>query len=270
MMAVVTYKGVLTTNDPYKKLTFGRASRAGRNNRGIITVPHQGGGNKNLYRMVDFKFNKKNIPAKVETIEYDPNRTGFIALICYNDGERRYMIVPNDVRVGDVIMNGAEAPVKPGNRLPLRNIPVGTFIYNIELYPEAGAKLVRSAGTFAQVAAHDNGKVQLKLPSGEIRTVSDMCSASVGTVSNTEHQHVNRGKAGKSRWLGIRPTVRGSAMNPVDHPHGGGEGRQGIGLRKGPKTRHGKQAYGVKTRRPKKYSNYAIVTRRKTQRNTPN
>jgi large subunit ribosomal protein L2 len=270
MMSVVTYKGVITATEPHKALTFGRAKHAGRNNRGIVTVPHQGGGNKNLYRMVDFKFNKKNIPAKVETIEYDPNRTAFIALICYNDGERRYMLVPATVTVGDVITVAADAPLKPGNRLPLRSIPVGTFIYNIELYPDAGAKLVRSAGNFAQVNAHDNGKVHLKLPSGEIRTVSDTCWASIGTVSNGEHQLVNRGKAGKSRWLGIRPTVRGTAMNPVDHPHGGGEGVQGIGLRRGPKTRHGKQAYGVKTRRPKKYSNYAIITRRKTKRNTPN
>lgn len=270
MMSVVTYKGVLTTNEPHKALTFGRAKHAGRNNRGIVTVPHQGGGNKNLYRMVDFKFNKKNIPAKVETIEYDPNRTAFIALICYNDGERRYMLVPANVKVDDKIMVSADAPIKPGNRLPLRSIPVGTFIFNIELYPDGGAKLVRSAGNFAQLQGHDNGKVQIKLPSGEIRTVSDMCWASIGTVSNGEHQLVNRGKAGKSRWLGIRPTVRGSAMNPVDHPHGGGEGAQGIGLRRGPKTRHGKQAYGVKTRRPKKYSNHAIITRRKTQRNTPN
>lgn len=270
MMSVVTYKGVLTTNEPHKALTFGRAKKAGRNNRGIVTVPHQGGGNKNLYRLVDFKFNKKNIPAKIETIEYDPNRTAFIALVCYRDGERRYMLVPQDLKVGDVITIAADAPVKTGNRLPLRSIPVGTFVFNIELYPDGGAKLVRSAGNFAQVNAHDNGKVQIKLPSGEIRTVSDMCWASVGTVSNGEHQLVNRGKAGKSRWLGIRPTVRGSAMNPVDHPHGGGEGAQGIGLRRGPKTRHGKQAYGVKTRRPKKYSNYAIITRRKTKRNTPN
>ena len=240
MMSVVTYKGVITTNEPYKKLTFGRAKNAGRNNRGIVTVPHQGGGNKNLYRMVDFKFNKKNIPAKVETIEYDPNRSAFIALICYRDGERRYMLVPANVSVGDVITVAADAPLKPGNRLPLKSVPVGTFVYNIELYPEGGAKLVRSAGNFAQVNAHDNGKVLIKLPSGEIRTVSDMCWASVGTVSNGEHQLVNLGKAGKSRWMGIRPTVRGTAINPVDHSHGGGEADQGIGLRRGPKTRHGK------------------------------
>ncbi len=267
MMSVVTYKGVITATEPHKALTFGRAKKAGRNNRGIITVPHQGGGNKNLYRMVDFKFDKKNIPAKVETVEYDPNRTAFIALVVYRDGERRYILVPQDVKVGDVITVSAEAPLKPGNRLPLRNIPVGTFVYNIELKPDGGAKLVRSAGTFAQVAAHDNGRVQLRLPSTEVRTVIDTCYASIGSVSNAEHQLANRGKAGKSRWLGIRPTVRGSAMNPVDHPHGGGEGRQGIGLRRGPKTRHGKQAYGVRTRTPKKYSNVSIVTRRKGKRN---
>lgn len=268
-MSVVTYKGVLTTNEPYKPLTFGRKKHAGRNNRGIVTVPHQGGGNKNLYRLVDFKFDKKNIPARVETVEYDPNRTAFIALVVYRDGERRYVLVPQDVRVGDTFMVSAEAPVKPGNRLPLRSIPVGTFVYNIELKVGGGAKMVRSAGSFAQVAAHDNHRTQIKLPSGEIRTVADECWASVGSVSNPEHNLVNLGKAGKSRWKGIRPTVRGSAMNPVDHPHGGGEGRQGIGLRRGPKTRHGKQAYGVKTRRPNKYSNFAIVTRRKTKRNTP-
>ena len=269
-MSVVTYKGVLTTNTPHKALTFGRAKQAGRNSRGIVTVPHQGGGNKNLYRLIDFKFDKKNIPAKVETIEYDPNRTAFIALIVYRDGERRYMLVPQNVKVNDVITVSADAPVKPGNRLPLKSIPVGTFVYNIELKTDGGAKLVRSAGSFAQVAAHDNGRAQLKLPSGEIRTVAETCWASIGSVSNAEHNLVKLGKAGKSRWLNIRPTVRGSAMNPVDHPHGGGEGRQGIGLRRGPKTRHGKQAYGVKTRTPKKYSNYAIVTRRKTKRNTPN
>lgn len=264
--SVVSYKGVITTNEPYKPLTVGAKKRGGRNNQGRITVPHQGGGNKRLHRLVDFKLEKKGIPAKIETVEYDPFRSAFIGLVCYHDGERRYVVLPQNVKVGDVILISADAPLKPGNRLPLKNIPVGTFVYNIEIKPENGAKLVRSAGVFAAVAAHDSGRTQIKLPSTEIRTVPDTCWATIGSVSNSEYQLKNLGKAGRSRWLGIRPTVRGTAMNPVDHPHGGGEQKQGIGLRRGPKTRHGKQAYGVKTRRPKKYSNYAILTRRKTKR----
>jgi large subunit ribosomal protein L2 len=239
----------------------------GRNNNGRITTPHKGGGSKRLYREIDFKMNKINIPAKVETVEYDPNRSAFIGLVCYKDGERRYMVLPQGVVVGNTVITAVDAPLTPGNRLPLSSIPVGTFVYNIEIKPGNGGKMVRSAGSFAQVTAHNNGRTQLKMPSGEIRTVSDKCFASIGSVSNPDYQLVNLGKAGRSRWKGIRPTVRGSAMNPVDHPHGGGEGRQGIGLRRGPKTRYGKQAYGVRTRTPKKYSNYAIVTRRKTKRN---
>lgn len=265
-MTVVTYKNVITATEPYKPLTVGIKKHGGRNNQGRVTVPHQGGGNKRSYRVIDFKMDKKNIPAKIETIEYDPFRTAFIALVCYADGERRYMVLPQGLSVGDTVMIAADAPLKPGNRLPMRSIPVGTLIYNIEIKPLGGAKMVRSAGAHASVAAHDNGKTQIKLPSGEVRIVSDTCWATIGSVSNSEYQLANRGKAGRSRWLGIRPTVRGSAMNPVDHPHGGGEGRQGIGLRRGPKTRHGKQAYGVRTRSPKKYSNYAIVTRRKGKR----
>jgi large subunit ribosomal protein L2 len=266
-MTGIDYRKVLTATEPYKPLTKGHKRDMGRNNRGRITTPHKGGGSKRLYRDIDFKLNKINIPAKIETIEYDPNRSAFIGLVCYNDGERRYIVLPQGVSVGDKIIIGAEAPLTPGNRRPLSGIPVGTFVYNIEIKPGNGAKMIRSAGSFAQVTAHNNGRTQLKMPSGEIRTVEDKCFASIGSVSNPDHQLVNLGKAGRSRWMGIRPTVRGSAMNPVDHPHGGGEGKQGIGLRRGPKTRYGKQAYGVRTRTPKKYSNFAIVTRRKTKRN---
>ena len=269
-MTVLSYKDLITASEPHKALTYGRKRDMGRNNRGRITVPHKGGGNKRLYRMVDFKmFDKAGQSARVETIEYDPNRSGLIALVVFKDGERRYMLLPQTVQVGSTVMIAPEVPLNPGNRAILKNIPVGTFVYNVELKPNGGAKLGRSAGTFIQVAAHNEGKTSLKLPSGEMRMVMDSCWATIGTVSNPDHHLINLGKAGKNRYRGIRPTVRGSAMNPVDHPHGGGEGRQGIGLRKGPKTRHGKQAYGVKTRTPKKYSNWAIVSRRKTKRNTP-
>ena len=266
-MTGIKYRDVLTTSTPHKALTKGRKRHVGRNNQGRITAPHKGGGHKRSYREIDFKMNKINIPAKIETVEYDPNRSAFIGLICYKDGERRYIVLPQGVTAGSTFIVSADAPLTPGNRLPLVNIPVGTFIYNIEIKPDNGAKMVRSAGSFAQVNAHNEGRTQLKMPSGEIRTVSDKCYASIGSVSNPDYHLVNLGKAGRSRWKGIRPTTRGSAMNPVDHPHGGGEGRQGIGLRRGPKTRYGKQAYGVRTRTPKKYSNYAIVTRRKSKRN---
>ena len=266
-MSKVEYKGTITATEPHKALTYGRKRDMGRNNQGRITAPHKGGGNKRLYREIDFKMNKIGIPAKIETVEYDPNRSGFIGLACYRDGERRYVLLPKSVKVGDTVVSGADAPLKPGNRLPLVNIPVGTFVYNIELKATEGGKLVRSAGTFAQVAAHDEGITQIKLPSTEVRTVASTCYASIGEVSNADYQLRNLGKAGSNRHRGIRPTVRGSAMNPVDHPHGGGEGRQGIGLRRGPKTRHGKQAYGVRTRTPKKYSNFAVISRRKTKRN---
>jgi large subunit ribosomal protein L2 len=266
-MSVVTYKGVLTGSKPLKKLRVGAKKRGGRNNTGRITVPHQGGGHKRSHRLVDFTYHKLDIPARVETIEYDPFRSGFIGILVYRDGERRYTLLPKGVAVGDTVVASSSAPLKPGNKLPLTAIPVGTFVYNIELKPKGGAKLVRSAGSFAQVAAHIEKNTQIRLPSGEIRIVSGKCFATIGEVSNPDYQLMNQGKAGRNRWRGIRPTVRGSAMNPVDHPHGGGEGRQGIGLRRGPKTRHGKQAYGVKTRRPKKYSNFAIVQRRKGKRN---
>lgn len=265
-MTSIDYSAVLTESKPHKALTKGGKRNVGRNNQGRITTRHKGGGNKRRYRMIDFLYNKHDIPAKIETVEYDPNRTAFISLVCYTDGERRYVLMPKGVKVGDTFLVSAEAPLTPGNRLPLSKIPVGTFVYNIELKKNGGAKMVRSAGSYAQVTAHDDGTTNLKLPSGEVRKVPDSCWASIGEVSNSDHKLVKGGKAGRSRWRGIRPTVRGSAMNPVDHPHGGGEGRQGIGLRRGPKTRQGKLAYGVKTRRPKKYSNPAIVTRRKSKR----
>lgn len=265
-MSVVSYRNVLTTSTPEKSLTRGGKRHAGRNNRGVITVPHKGGGHKRRFRDVDFVFDKKDIPAKVVSVEYDPNRSGFISLVVYKDGEKRYMLTPQGVTAGATFIVSKEAPLEKPNRLPLKNIPVGTYVYNVELKPLAGAKIARSAGAYVQVVAHDQGQAFLKMPSGEVRKVSDTCWASIGAVSNPEYKLMNLGKAGRSRWKGIRPTVRGSAMNPVDHPHGGGEGRQGIGLRRGPKTRHGKLAFGVKTRRAKKYSNVFIVSRRPSKK----
>jgi large subunit ribosomal protein L2 len=263
-MTTVTYRGVVTHAKPHKALTSGGKRDVGRNSQGRITMRHKGAGNKRLYRLVDFMFDKKNIPAKIVSVEYDPNRTSFISLAVYKDGEKRYVVLPKAVAPGSMFMVSENAPIEPANRLPLKNIPLGTFIYNIELKPNAGAKIVRSAGSFAQVTAQNDGYTQVKLPSTEIRRIQDTCWASIGTVSNDEYKLVKYGKAGRSRWMGIRPTVRGTAMNPVDHPHGGGEQKQGIGLRRGPKTRHGKQAYGVRTRTPKKYSSANIITRRKT------
>lgn len=265
-MTTVTYRGVITTNKPNKKLTKGGKRDVGRNNQGRITTRHKGGGHKRRLREIDFMYNKMDIPARIESIEYDPNRTAFIALAVFADGERRYVIAPKGMKVDSKFVVSNEAPLTPGNRMPLKNIPVGTFVYNVELKPGGGAKMARSAGTFLQVTAHDSGKTSLKMPSTEIRKVDDTCFACIGEVSNEEHKLEKGGKAGRNRWRGIRPTVRGSAMNPVDHPHGGGEGRQGIGLRRGPKTRQGKLAYGVKTRKPKKYSNTSIIKRRKTKR----
>lgn len=266
-MTSINYRDVLTTSKPHKALTKGGKRAVGRNNAGRITTPHKGAGNKRRYRQIDFfMIDKAGIPAKIETIEYDPNRSSFISLVVFADGERRYMLTPRGVKVGDKILTAEDAQPTPGNRTKLKSIPVGTFVYNVELKPRGGAKIARSAGSYVQVSAHDEGKTNLKMPSGEIRKVSDQCWASVGEVSNSEHKLVNLGKAGRSRHLGRRPTVRGSAMNAVDHPHGGGEGRQGIGLRRGPKTRQGKLAYGVKTRRKKKYSSKFIVSRRKTKR----
>ena len=265
-MVIVDYREALTASKPYKKLTKGFKRDKGRNHHGRITTRHKGGGNKRRYRLIDFLYNKIDIPARIETVEYDPNRTSFISLVVYHDGERRYVIVPKGMKVGDTFIVSEEAPLERGNRLPIKKIPVGSFVFNIELKKHGGAKLVRSAGSYAQVTAHTDKDTNIKLPSGEVRKVPNSVWATIGEVSNSDHKLVKGGKAGRSRWRGIRPTVRGSAMNPVDHPHGGGEGRQGIGLRRGPKTRHGKQAYGVKTRRKKKYSNHAIVKRRKSKR----
>ena len=261
-MTVVPYRGVLTTSTPLKALTKGAKRWAGRNSAGRISVRHQGGGHKQSFRQIDFKYDKKDIPAKIETVEYDPNRSGFISVVCYRDGERRYVLVPKGKKVGDEVIVSENAPIVSGNRLPLGKIPVGTFVFNIELKPGRGAALVRSAGNFAEVVAHDQGYAQIKLPSTEIRKVIETAWATVGEVSNDMHRLTNFGKAGRSRWKGIRPTVRGTAMNPVDHPHGGGEGRQGRGLRRAKSMWGRPTGKGQKSRRSKKYSNKFIVSRR--------
>ena len=224
---------------------------------------HRGGGHKKLFRVVDFSYDKKDIPAKIASIEYDPMRSAFIGLAVYRDGEKRYVVLPKKLAVGSMFIVSETAPLTTGNRLPLSKIPVGTFVYNVSIKPGARAILVRSAGNFAEVVAQDAGYTHLKMPSTEIRRVIDTAWANIGEVSNDEHRLVNLGKAGRSRWMGIRPTVRGNAMNPVDHPHGGGEGKQGRGLRRA-KTKWGKPSgKGQKTRKPKKYSNVFIVSRRK-------
>jgi len=258
----IDYRAALTATEPFKPLTSGRKRAVGRSNVGRISVRHKGGGHKRLYRLIDFKYEKIDVPGRVETIEYDPNRTGFVGLVLYRDGARRYMLLPKTLNVGDEVLTSATASLRVGNRLPLKKIPVGSFIYNIEIAPQGGAKLVRSAGVFAQVLSNDAGYSNLRLPSSEVRKINENCWASIGSVSNDEQKLVSLGKAGRARWLGIRPTVRGSAMNPVDHPYGGGEGRQGRGTRR-PKTMWGKVTGGRKTRRAKKYSNIFIVSRRK-------
>lgn len=262
-MTTISYGDILTASSPHKALTSGFSRKVGRNNRGRLTTRHKGGGHKRLFRDIDFIYNKKDVPAVIETIEYDPNRSGFISLVCYKDGERRYVLLPKSLKVGDSFIVSENAPIKPGNRLPLKKIPVGSFIYNVELKPEGGGKIGRSAGNFAEIVAHDAGYAHIKMPSSEVRKIIDTAWASLGEVSNEENRLVNIGKAGRSRWLGIRPTVRGSAQNPVDHPYGGGEGRQGRGLRFA-KTRWGKHVgKGQKSRRAKKYSNVFIVSRRR-------
>ena len=261
-MTTLPFRQMLTTNEPYKPLIGGKKRHVGRNSDGRITVRHKGGGHKRLQRDVDFTYTKQ-VPAVVETIEYDPNRSGFIGLLLYRDGERRYALLPQSVKVGSTIDAGEKAPSTPGNRMPLKNIPVGAFVYNVEVKPGQGGKLGRAAGTHIEVVARDQGYVDLKMPSSEVRKVLENCWATIGEVSNPESKLVNIGKAGRSRWMGIRPTVRGTAMNPVDHPHGGGEGRQGRGLRRA-KSMWGKPTgKGQKSRTPKKYSNYLIVSRRK-------
>lgn len=264
-MTGISYRDVLTADKPEKSLTRGFRRAVGRNSFGRITTRHKGGGVKRLYREIDFKYDKKDIPAVIQSIEYDPNRSGFIALINYADGEKRYILVPGGMQKGDKITVSKNAEIKPGNRMLLKNISVGVFVYNIELKPESGAKLARSAGNYAEVIAHDRGYALIKLPSSEIRKVPDNAWASIGQVSNDEHRLVVIGKAGRARKMGIRPTVRGSAMNPCDHPFGGGEGRQGAGMRR-PKNKWGKGVRGVKTRNKKKYSNIFIVNRRKKKK----
>ncbi len=251
----------ITKSVPEKSLLAKKNKTAGRNSQGKITVRHIGGGNRQKYRVIDFKRTKDDIPAKVAAIEYDPNRTANIALLHYADGEKAYIIAPVGLKVGDELMNGANAEIKVGNCLPLENIPVGTEIHNIELYPGKGAQLVRSAGNSAQLMAKEGKYATLRLPSGEMRLVPIVCRATIGQVGNIEHGLVNIGKAGRKRHMGIRPTVRGSVMNPNDHPHGGGEGRAPIG-RSGPSTPWGKPALGLKTRKKNKQSNKYIVRTR--------
>lgn len=264
-MTVVSYKNALssTKNAPHKRLTRGKSSTGGRNSQGRITNWYRGGGNKRVYRDVDFAYNKKDIPARVESVEYDPYRSGFVALICYKDGERRYILAPQKLKVGSEVVTSERAKAKVGNRLPLREIPVGTFVYNVELKPGAGARLARSAGNYAEVVAHDAGYTTLKMPSTEIRKVLSTSWASVGEVSNEEHRLVTIGKAGRARKMGLRPKTRGTARNPVDHPHGGGEGVSPRGHRRA-RTKQGRPTgKGQKTRKPKKYSNKHIVSRRR-------
>lgn len=259
-MTVATFEEI-TTDRPEKSLLVSLKKKAGRNAQGKITVRHRGGGAKRKYRIIDFKRDKDGVPAKVSTIEYDPNRTAYIALITYLDGEKRYIIAPAGLKVGDVLVSGPDADIKAGNALPLLNIPVGTVIHNIELQAGKGGQIVRSAGTSAQLMAKEGKYAILRLPSGEMRYVRIECRATIGTVSNLTNDIINIGKAGRKRHMGWRPTVRGSVMNPNDHPHGGGEGKSPIG-RPGPVTPWGKPALGYKTRKNKKYSDRMIIKRR--------
>ncbi|AWI07336.1 50S ribosomal protein L2 [Clostridium drakei] len=260
-MTVSTFEEI-TTNVPEKSLLVALKKSGGRNANGKITVRHIGGGAKQKYRVIDFKRNKDSVPAKVATIEYDPNRSAYIALVVYTDGEKRYIIAPVGLKVGDTIVSGADSDIKTGNCLPLQNIPVGTVVHNVELSVGKGAQLVRSAGTSAQLMAKEGGYATLRLPSGEMRYVKIECRATIGTVSNLTHEITNIGKAGRKRHMGVRPTVRGSVMNPNDHPHGGGEGKSPVG-HASPMTPWGKPALGYKTRKHKKYSDRFIIKRRK-------
>ncbi|MGL4624186.1 MAG: 50S ribosomal protein L2 [Culicoidibacterales bacterium] len=261
-MSVLDYKAEITTSTPEKSLLVPLKKNGGRNNQGKITVRHQGGGHKRQYRIIDFKRNKDVVPAKVATIEYDPNRSANIALLHYADGEKRYIIAPKGLKVGMTVVSGPESDIKVGNALPLANIPMGTLVHNIELHPGKGGQLVRSAGASAQILGREGKYVLVRLKSGEVRYILGTCRATIGQVGNEFYELVNSGKAGRSRWLGIRPTVRGSVMNPNDHPHGGGEGKSPIG-RKSPVTPWGKPALGLKTRDKKKKSTKLIVRGRK-------
>jgi len=258
-MSVLTYEEITTTK-PEKSLLEYKKKNAGRNKQGKITVRHQGGGNKIKYRVIDFKRNKLDIPAKVASIEYDPNRSAFIALLIYADGEKRYILAPQGLKVGHKIVSGASADIMPGNALPIENIPVGTLIHNVEIKPGRGGQMVRSAGMSAQLMAKENGHGLVRLPSGELRKVALNALATIGVVGNSDHENVRVGKAGRTRHMGIRPTVRGVVMNPCDHPHGGGEGKSPVGM-PAPVTPWGKVALGLKTRKHKKYSNKLIVKR---------
>jgi len=259
---VIDYKSVITKTEPEKSLLAPLKKSGGRNNAGRISVRFRGGGHKRRYRIIDFKRDKDGIPGKITSIEYDPNRTAFIALVTYADGEKRYILAPDEIEVGDVIISGEEAPIRVGNALPLSKIPTGTTIHNIELYPGRGGQLVRSAGTWAQLMAKEDDYAHVRLPSGEIRLINVKCKATIGRVSNLDHENVSSGKAGRTRWLGRRPQVRGTAMNPVDHPHGGGEGKSPIG-HPSPLSPWGWKTLGWKTRRGKKPSDKFIVKRRK-------
>ena len=259
-MTVSTFEEI-TASKPEKSLTVTLKKHSGRNSRGKITVRHRGGGTRNKYRIIDFKRNKDGIPGNVKTIEYDPNRSANIALVVYADGEKRYILAPEGLKVGNVIFSGTDADIQVGNALPIANIPVGTLIHNIELKPGKGGQLVRSAGNGAQLMAKEGKYAQVRLPSGEVRKVLMNCRATIGEVGNEDHGNIHIGKAGRKRHMGIRPTVRGSVMNPNDHPHGGGEGRTPIG-RKSPVTPWGKPTLGYKTRKKNKASNQYIVKRR--------
>ena len=258
-MSVLTFEEV-TKKTPERSLVTDLRHKAGRNNQGKITVRHQGGGARRKYRIIDFKRTKDGIPAVVKAIEYDPNRTCFIALLYYADGEKRYILAPLGLKVGDTVMSGPTADIKPGNCLPIANIPLGTLIHNVEIKVGRGGQMVRSAGTAAQVMAKEGTHAQVRLPSGEVRMVSMNARATVGQVGNTDHSNVRIGKAGRSRHMGIRPSVRGVVMNPCDHPHGGGEGRSPVGM-PAPMSPWGKKTQGVKTRKHRKYSDKLIVSR---------
>lgn len=252
----------ITKSRPEKSLLAKLSSKAGRNNRGIITIRHRGGGHKKRYRIIDFKRDKHNVEAKVAAIEYDPNRNARLALLHYTDGEKRYILHPKKLEVGTKIISGLSVPIEIGNAMPLTNMPLGTSVHNVELIPGRGGQIVRSAGTSAQIIAKEGNFVTLRLPSSEVRLIYKDCYGTIGEVGNSEHKNLTSGKAGRTRWLGVRPTVRGVVMNPCDHPHGGGEGRSPIGRSK-PVTPWGKPALGVKTRRKNKYSDFCIIRKRK-------
>ncbi len=262
-MTTISFGDYITSTEPVKSLTHGFRRQMGRNHHGKITTRHKGGGAKRLFREIDFKYDKINVPYTIKTVEYDPNRSGFIGLAQYQDGAKRYVLIPRGIKVGDTFVTSENAEQKPGNRLQLKNITIGTFVYNVEVKPEGGAKLARSAGNYVEVIAKDAGYVDVKMPSTEVRKIKDTAWASIGDVSNPENRLVNLGKAGRSRWLGIRPTVRGTAQNPVDHPYGGGEGRQGRGRKRSISVYGKPTGKGQKSRTPKKYSNKFIVSRRK-------